>query len=270
MAPVAPQFTRTVAHHSKGPLTVFTAGEGPDVVCFHPAAGLEIRSVAHRLAKTHRVWLPVVPGYDDTPLLPGVDTMSCVADVMAEFIEKTIGGVVDVVGHSMGARLGAWLTVQAPEKVGQLVLMAPSGFRPIGAPPVSFDPATFLKQLYAHPEKRPPDTRTPAAREANRKVFQHYGGGALRDTALDARIGEIEKLTLLIQGTCDVRVPAESVQELKGKIRNSTIVYIYDAAHSLEVDQPERVAEVVEDFIRRGEAFIVNPGELLDRIADAV
>lgn len=258
----APQFSRNVAPLSHGPLTFYTAGDGPDVLCLHPAAGLEIRSVAHRLALTHRVWLPVVPGYDKTPLLPGIDSIPAVADVMAEFIAKAMGGVAHVVGHSMGARLGAWLAVQSPDKVAQLVLMAPSGFRPIGAPPVSFEPAVFLQQLYAHPEKRPPETRTPDERDANRKAFQHYGGGALRDTALAARIGEIEKLTLLIQGTRDVRVPAESVQELHGKIRHSTIVYIDDAAHALEVDQPERVADVVEDFIRRGAAFMAENGRI--------
>jgi pimeloyl-ACP methyl ester carboxylesterase len=200
------------------------------------------------------VWLPIVPGYENTPLLPGVDSIPAVAEVMAEFIAKLAGGVAHVVGHSMGGRLGAWVAVQAPDKVRQLVLMAPSGFRPVGAPPVSFEPAIFLKQLYAHPEKRPPETRTQQEREGNRKAFQHYGGGAPRDEALDARIGEIDKPTLLIQGGSDVRVPPESTQELHGKIRNSTLITIDDAAHALEVDQPEKVADAVEDFIRRGAA----------------
>jgi pimeloyl-ACP methyl ester carboxylesterase len=261
----AASFARDIAHLTKGPLTFYAAGEGPDVLCLHPAAGLEIRSVAHRLARSHRVWLPIVPGYDKTPLLPGVDSIPAVADVMAEFIDKMMRGPAHVVGHSMGARLGAWLTVRSPTKVAQLVLMAPSGFRPVGAPPVSFEPATFLKQLYAHPEKRPPETCTPEERDANRKAFQHYGGGAPRDTALDARIGEIEKPTLLVQGACDVRVPPESTQELHGKIRNSTLVCIDDAAHALEVDQPERVADVVVSFIHSGLS-----AKLLDNIAETV
>jgi hypothetical protein len=32
----------------------------------------------------------------------------------------------------------------------------------------------------------------------------------------------------------------------------------FDAAHTIEVDQPERLTGLVSDFLERGEAFLVN------------
>jgi hypothetical protein len=32
---------------------------------------------------------------------------------------------------------------------------------------------------------------------------------------------------------------------------------VWDAAHSIEVDQPERMSAVVESFLERSEAFVV-------------
>ena len=72
------------------------------------------------------------------------------------------------------------------------------------------------------------------------------------------RVGEIDCQTLILHGTRDVRVPAAGVQMLKARIPHSQLVYVYDAAHSLELDQPERVGGLIEDFLVRGEAFIVN------------
>ena len=242
---------------SRGSLDCFVAGEGPDVICLHGAAGMEIRSVAQRLGNRFRVWLPVVPGYEGTLFMDGVNTIPDVADMLAEFIEHHIGKPCEVVGHSMGARIAAWLAILHPARVEQLVLMAPAGFRPMDAPPLSFERETMLRQMVAHSERQPVEVRTDAMIEANRKAMQHYGAGQSRDEALIARIGEIQASALILGGSKDVRVPAAAVQLLRSKIRRSSLVYVYDAAHLLEVDQPERVALLVEDFLIRGEAFIV-------------
>jgi pimeloyl-ACP methyl ester carboxylesterase len=262
-------FARHTAQLSRGPLDYFVAGEGRDAIYLHAAAGLEIRSVPERLARSFRVWVPIVPGYEGTPILQGVDSIPAVADLVAELIDSRMQAPCDVAGHSMGARLAAWLAIQHPGKVDQLALMAPAGFRPAGAPPLAFDPETMVKQLYAHPERRP-EPKPLALLEGNRAAMRHYGVGQPRDEALAARIGEIQALTLVLQGTEDVRVPPEAVQEIKSRVKNAQLVYVYDAAHALEVDQPERVAALVHDFFQRGEVFIVNTGGSYQRNAAAV
>ena len=70
---------------------------------------------------------------------------------------------------------------------------------------------------------------------------------------------------MIMHGTRDGRVPEEAVQLLKRDIPRSHLIYVYDAAHSLETDQPERFAHLVSDFMERAEAFLVNQGPAGDR-----
>jgi pimeloyl-ACP methyl ester carboxylesterase len=209
-------FIRKTAKLSRGTMDYFVAGKGPDAVYLHGAAGPEIGAVPLRMKQKFRVWLPVIPGFDGTPVVAGVTAIPGVAGLLAEFIDQVIGKPCEVVGHSSGAQLAAWLAVLHPEKIEQLVLMAPEGFG--------------------------------------------YGTAQPRDADLIARIGEIQAYTLILGGSRDERVPAQAVQALKSRIRRSQLLYVYDAAHAMEVDQPERVASLVEDFFLRGDAFIVNAG----------
>ena len=47
------------------------------------------------------------------------------------------------------------------------------------------------------------------------------------------------------------------------QIPRAKLVYVYDAGHNIEVDQPEKFVSLIRDFLMRGEAFIVNPGDEL-------
>jgi len=78
------------------------------------------------------------------------------------------------------------------------------------------------------------------------------------DKELVGRLGEIESSTLLVYGTLESIVPIETCRILKEKIPRVFLHYVYDAAHTIEVDQPERLAGLVSDFLERGEAFLVN------------
>ena len=252
------EFERETMDLPTGPVTYFVAGAGHNVVYLHPAAGMRISDALRRLATRFRVWAPVVPGFDSTALHETVDTMPALADLLAAFIESGPGRAVDVVGSSLGGWLGAWFALRHPDLVEHLVLAAPAGFRPADAPPLSFEPEIMRAQLYAHPERVPPDDKPPELRKANAEAVARYGLGNSHDAALQARVADIACRTLILHGTLDVRVPASGVQMLKERIPNSQLVYVYDAAHSLELDQPDRVGALIEDFLVRGEAFIVN------------
>jgi pimeloyl-ACP methyl ester carboxylesterase len=249
--------TKTVAT-SVGEVQYHAAGEGPPLLYLHPAAGFRLSGPIERLATAFRVIAPVVPGFDGTPMLGGLGSVPEIADLYSEVIDSLADGKCDVVGQSLGAWIGAWLAVKYPDKVEPLVLASPAGFRHPDSPPLSFEPETMLKQLFAHPEKRPPETKTAEQLAGNREAIKHYEIGTAWDEELNRRVGEIGCLTLIVHGTKDVRVPLEAVQNLRRDIPHSHLVFVYDAAHSVEVDQPERVADLYLDFLQRGEAFIVN------------
>jgi pimeloyl-ACP methyl ester carboxylesterase len=254
-------FEKKIAKLDKGDVTYFVCGDGPPVVYLHGAGGL-LKSKAHELLSAkHRIYMPTTPGYDGTELIDGIDNMPALADLTADFIASEIGEGSDIIGHSFGGWLGCWLAVNHPEKVELLILEAPAGFRPGGKGGLDLPPDELAKRLVAYPEKRPEDDRPLEMITNNRDTVRlHYHDGMPLDEALVARLGEIKSSTLLVYGTLERIVPIETCRILKEAIPRIYFNYIYDAAHTIEVDQPERFVGIVGDFLERGEAFIVNNG----------
>ncbi len=117
----------------------------------------------------------------------------------------------------------------------------------------------------------PPETKSPELLAQNREMLGHYFGEPAdpsagrymfgdNDTVLAGRLVEIDALTPILHGTKDVAVPAGSMQFIKQCIPRAFLIYVYDAAHAIEIDQPEKISELVVDFPTRGEAFLVNTG----------
>jgi len=253
-------FQQKSAALTKGELTYFTGGSGRPLVHLHGAGGVRPNPGLEKLAESVTLYMPVLPGFDGSATLDGVDSMEALADVVAEFIDKEIGEAADVLGLSFGGWLGAWLAVRHPEAVGQLCLENPAGFRPKDHPAPSSDPEERQKQMYAYPDRVPAETKSDDVLKKNRDMLHHYHGDTSFDEALVAQLDKIEALTMIMHGTRDGRVPEEAVQLLKQAIPRSHLIYVYDAAHGMESDQPERFAHLVADFMERAEAFLVNKG----------
>jgi pimeloyl-ACP methyl ester carboxylesterase len=247
---------------SSGELSYFAAGEGRPLVYLHPAGGVRWTMVLDELAKSFKLRVPIAPGFDGTLAHPSVKSMKTLAALLGEFIEKTVGGPCDLIGCSFGGYLAAWLAAQRPELVDHLVLECPAGFRPRGHGGRPSSPEELRKLLFLHPEKLPPEEKTAEMEVANRKMLPHYGYAADTDEELLARLPSIDKLTLILHGTADRMIPKESMQLLKSRLPHAYLVYVWDAAHSIEVDQPERMLSVLMSFLQRSEGFMVNWGTL--------
>jgi pimeloyl-ACP methyl ester carboxylesterase len=245
-----------------GPVTYHVAGDGPPVLYFHSAGGIRYTYALDELANDYRIYMMVAPGFDETPTHDGVDTMTALADLAAEFVDVVIGEKVDVIGQSFGGFLSVWFTVRHPDKVGILVPQCPSGFRPKDIPQKSpGTPEEMRARMFAHPERIPPGEKTTEQLAESRKWANYYHNSVGLDEELVAQLGEIECQTLILQGTKDGMMPPESGQLLMRETPRAKLLYVYDAGHNIEVDQPERFVSLIRDFLSRGEAFIVNPGD---------
>ena len=254
-----PQPAASTAPLASGPVTYYTAGEGRPVLHLHPAGGLHWGGVHAALALTHHVFAPVAPGFDGTPEHAGVDSIAGLGLLAANFIERVVGGPCDVIGHSFGGWIAASLAAQRPDLVGQLVLSASAGFRPPGTPPIPADPEARKRALFRHPEKLGPGKGT-VIETTNQQRYARYHGGMGMDADLLERLRAFDHLTLLIHGSHDGVIPERSSQLLRATLPRSYLVYLWDAGHALEVDQPERTARLVGEFLQRSEAFLVNWG----------
>ena len=252
----------TTLRLSSGEISYYAAGEGRPVVYLHPAGGVRWTRVLDELSKSFKLFVPVAPGFDGTAAHPSVKSMKGLAALAAEFIEKTVGGPCDLIGCSFGGYLAAWLVAERPNLVDHLVLECPAGFRPKGRGARPSSPEELRKLLFLHPEKVPPEEKTAEVEAGNRKMLPHYGYPADTDEELLARIPSIDKLTLILHGTADRMIPKESVQLLKARLPHAYLVYVWDAAHAIEVDQPERMLAVLKSFLERSEGFMVNWGTL--------
>jgi pimeloyl-ACP methyl ester carboxylesterase len=224
------------------------------LVYLHPAGGVRTTRVLEKL-KPHQ---PVFPGFDGTPTDPNVTSRKQLAQWVAAKIEA-FGQPCDVMGCSFGGAVALWLAIQRPELVDHLILECPAGLQTID-PKLRADPAEFRKALFVYPEKF---TGAPKSKEIdaeNRRMLVHYGAEDGRDAELLERVGEIRNQTLILHGTADRIIGRESMQLLKSRLPKSFLVYVWDAAHNIEVDQPERMLELVEAFLERSDAFVVPRG----------
>jgi len=237
-------------------MQVEVRGAGRPLVYLHAAGGVRWTGFLEQIAKSREVHLPTFPGFDGTPLDPAIASRRSLGLAAARYIEK-IGKPVDVMGCSFGGAVALWLAIERPDCVDHLVLECPAGLQTID-PALRGDAQAFRKALFAHPEKFDLPPKTPEADSGNRRMLSHYGAEDGKDQALLERIAEVRHTTLILHGTQDRIIARESMQLLKGRLRRAFLVYVWDAAHNIEVDQPGRMLALVQSFLERSDAFMVN------------
>ena len=215
-----------------GELSYFHAGSGRPLLWLHPAGGIRRSKVLEGLGQSFALYVPVFPGFEGTSFHPEVKTRQALGALAAEFLERVIGGRCDVMGWSFGGAVALWLALERAELVDHLVLECPAG-------------------LYSVDKK---------IKRVNRALLEHYGAEDGKDEGLLARVGEIGQTTLILQGTEDGTIPAPSAQLLKGRLKKAFLVYVWQAGHDIETDQPQRVLGVVKEFLEHSDAFMVNRG----------
>jgi pimeloyl-ACP methyl ester carboxylesterase len=253
-------FERQELNLPSGKLSYFVAGAGAPLLYLHPAGGFSASKPLEALSERYKVFAPVTPGFDGTAPHERVASMEQLADLAARFADQVIGKRCDVIGQSFGGWEALWLAVKHPDKLDHLVLEAPAGVPAGGKGGLPTDPAEARRKLFAYPDRAPPVTKPVEQLQGNRRMLDHYGAASLSDDALPSRVAAIQAPTLILMGTKDEIIPPETGRFLKEQIADSHLAYVYDAAHVIQSDQPERYLRLVSAFLERGDAYIVNWG----------
>ena len=231
-------------------------GSGRPLVYLHPAGGVRWTAALERLARTRTLHVPTFPGFDGTETEDWVTSRQGLAHLAGDYIEKNIGAACDVMGCSFGGAVALWLALERPQLVDHLVLECPAGLQTID-PDLRRNPHAFYKALVAHPEKIAYEKKPEDIEARNRARLAYYRADDGKDPALLENLARVGATTLILQGTHDRIIEAETMRLLKSRLPRAFLVYVWDAAHSIEVDQPERMSAVVESFLARSEAFVV-------------
>ena len=142
------------------------------------------------------------------------------------------------------------------DKAGHVIVQCPSGFR---TQQRSMTDSQYTERVVSHADRVPDENRSKEVVAANRKAGHRYhvpGKGifksAYRDQALIDRLGEIDCQMLILQGSLDGVLEPECVKFLESQVPQSRLVFVEDAGHLIEIDQPERFLALVRECLGRG------------------
>jgi pimeloyl-ACP methyl ester carboxylesterase len=240
---------------------VLVAGEGDPVLFLHGAGGLLWDPFLEALAAGHTVYAVEHPGATDSDAL---EQLRGIWELVL-FYDEVLDGLgldsVSVVGHSFGGMVAAELAANSPRRVSRLVLIAAIGLwrddTPIpdlaGIPPESLpglvlaDPNSPLAELLIPPVDDPQALFEAAQRMAS---ILHFIW-PIPDKGLRDRIHRVSAPTLLVWGEQDALVSPVYAREYAGLLQRSETVLVADAGHLPQLEQTQRVREVVLGFLDR-------------------
>lgn len=261
-----------------------TGGEGPAVVMLHGLLmdGSLWSGVVSTLTGDCRCVTPTLPlGAHRLPARPGSDlSLRGVAGLVEELLEHLDLSDVTLVGNDTGGALVQLIIGRASPRVGRVVLVSCDAFDnfPPGLtgktlflagrlPPSLF--GLFMQQLRLRPVRRLPiafgwltrrgDARTrqwlksllrnPEVRRDTVQVLRSAGAepGILNEAA--THLAGFDRPALVVWAAGDRVMPVEGGRRLAAALPRSRFVEVQDSYTLVPLDQPDRLAELIREFV---------------------
>lgn len=234
----------------------FEAGSGPVVLCLPGAGGPKLTFALDKLAERFRVIVLELPGWGAQP--NDVADFDGLAAQVAEIATALGLDRFHMMGTSLGGACALHFVTLFADRVESLVLEAPAKFRESSADPAQLEPAAFVKAFRSHPERSPQMAPPDPAFMARvwPTVMRLMGDGSVGEFA--TRLADVPTRTLVLFGRNDGIINPINGRTIRRLMRNSSLQYVYDAAHDIQCDRPEAFADVVGDFLERGMQFLIN------------
>jgi pimeloyl-ACP methyl ester carboxylesterase len=232
-----------------------------DIVLVHSGVtdSREWDRVRPLLERRHRVQTPELPGFGNRPLEPGEHSL---ADTVLELEFERAA----LVGTSHGARAVLEAALEAPNRVASLVLVSPNPFgwspevRAIGAEEEAlfeggdFDAAAELMvRAWLVSPRRDVDDVDPALRalvhSAQRRAYELDQGGDASHRRVEIEPARIRCPTLLVRGALDFDDVERACVRFLAELPDAREVVFDDCAHLPTLEQPERFAAAVLEFL---------------------
>jgi pimeloyl-ACP methyl ester carboxylesterase len=217
---------------------------------------LGLSTLRDALAQKYRLIALELPGFSASPANTRSQSVQELAKTMGQAAAQMVPETYTLIGTSFAAHVALWQTLQSPDQVEALVLIAPTAFLPAASPPAG-TPADTAKRLFAHPDKaKGIASIDPVIMVKEQALVQRLTSGR-HDTEAERRLSEILCATLVLFGSEDKLVAPEAARLYRAQIPNSNIAFVYDAGHLIEAERPEALVDAVSDYVELRETFIV-------------
>ncbi len=255
---------------------------GPPLVLLHGVgdSALDWQWAMPTLARTHRVYVPDLPGSGGT-IKSDVDySPAFFTQFLSAFLDALQVKHAAVIGHSLGGLVGLRLALSEPSRVSALGLVASAGLgrkvtyalrslalpgtgrlavawgkRPPGAAQRALGRSTLL---FARPWRVPRKwlkeqyrlARLPGFLEAQLATVRAQVGLRGQREVLVDRLAQLEMPTRLVWGTSDRVLPYSQAKEAVSRLQEGSLELISDCGHSPHVEQPERFVSALDRFLK--------------------
>jgi pimeloyl-ACP methyl ester carboxylesterase len=243
-------------------MVVREAGEGAPLVVFHDELGAPGWQAWHaELAKTRRLILPVIPGFQGERL-KWVRGVRDVAVLFGQLLRELANGPVDAIGFSFGGWVAAEMALQNPGQFRHLVLVAPFGLKPstgVIADMFLMSSAEYIRAAFADPgsvaefpalfgDAGPEQIEAweDARIECAQLGWQPY----MHDPAMEPLLGAAGDLpVLVVWGDRDAIVPEASVRAYAQGLPNARLQVMHGCGHKPELERPRDFLSAVGGFL---------------------
>jgi pimeloyl-ACP methyl ester carboxylesterase len=264
-----------------------TGGDGPVIVFVHGllATGALWAPVVPGLQDRARCIVPELPlGAHRIPMKPDADVSPRgVARLIAELIEKLDLRDVTIVANDTGGAISQLLVTEHPERIGKLVLTPSDSFEYFFPP--QFKPLQLMSRIPGGLEFMIRSLRFKVIRnsplgfgnisqvgvpdELMKAAFEPYftNPAIRRDTrkfvravskkdtlAAAERLRDFDRPVLLAWASEDKFFPVKLAERLKERLPNARLELIDDSYTFVPFDQPERLTQLVREFVQDGES----------------
>jgi pimeloyl-ACP methyl ester carboxylesterase len=242
-------------------IQLFTGGSGAPLLYLHGAGVYWWMPVHDLLAARRRVLIPVHPGFGASQGFEEIEGMDDLVFHALDVMDALGLPQADVVGLSLGGWLAAELALRHPNRVRRLVLADAAGTRVPGVErPDLFmaGPARARGLLFADPDSKlarqivpdaPPPERLEAALRGREAAARLLWNPHVAYRKLTSRLGRITAPTLVVWGAQDRVLPLPFGEAYQRGIPGARLVTLDGCGHLPPIEQPERFAGIVLDFL---------------------
>lgn len=278
MARMAP---RTVVLH-RHDLSYVDSGSGPVVLFIHGILGSQRQwsQLVDVMDDDHRVIVPDLFGHGDSAKPVGDYSLSAHAAAMRDLLDHLGVDRVTLVGHSLGGGIAMQFFYLFPERVERLVLVSSGGLgrevnlilrsatlpgaaqvlsvaasAPVlsrvealgrGARKLGWRPGADIDAVW-HGFSSLGDRESRVAFLATTRAVIDLGGQSI--SAHD-HLGDVPSVpTMIVWGTKDRMIPVQHAHSVERVLPDSQVELFEGAGHFPHLDDPERFASVLREFI---------------------